>query len=86
MNLGREDDLAGGTLSCTSELETAAQLRGIVDDLETLIAKVEDTHSIGNNRHEDDHVFYKAGLEGDFGAIVRNLLVQVLCCGLHFGV
>ena len=55
MNLGREDKLAGGTLSCTSELETAARLHGIVDELETLIARVKDTHIIGNIGREDDH-------------------------------
>ena len=36
-------------------LEIAAQLRGYVDELETLIASVEDTHTIGNVGHEDDH-------------------------------
>ena len=52
---GREDELAGGSRRCTSELEAAAQLLGNVDELKTLIVRVEDTHTIGSIGHEDDH-------------------------------
>ena len=49
---GRENDLAIGTGSSNNELEIVAQLRGNVDELETLIGKTEDATIIGDFGHE----------------------------------
>ena len=52
--VGREEDLAVGSRSCSVELPIAAQLRGDVDELEAVVGRIEDAHTISVPGREDD--------------------------------
>ena len=43
-----------GSRNCSEELAVDTQLRGDVDELETVVGRIEDAHAISVIRREDD--------------------------------